>query len=975
MRSGLPFLRVLPLLLLVAGAATAAGEPDTPGAGLANVPWRSIGPANMSGRVTDIAVPNGQSTTVYCATASGGVWKTVNRGTTWTPIFDRYGSGSIGALAVSDSNPDIVWVGTGEVNASSYAPWGDGVYKSLDGGRSFSHMGLADTHHIGRIIIHPGNPDIVYVAAAGHLWGPNPERGLYRTRDGGRTWRHVKFISEDAGFVDMTMDPRDPQVVYAAAYGRRSERFDDFDSVGISILEGSGIYKTTDGGESWTPLTQGLPTRRVGRIGLRVAPSRPDRIYAIVEVAPVWVTLTTAVANRLRDLLAGSDPPDAEEAAGLRRLIEAGAPGEPRSAVVAGMSRGQQAQLRVLLAMPELDTGGGVFRSDDRGRTWIRTSPLNEREGYYSKVRVDPNNPDRVYALMVRTWSSNDGGQSFEEEEWAFSSFLTSDFIHGDFHAMWIDPASSNHLIVGSDGGLYTTYDRGAHWEAHQMPIGQVVRIGVDMRKPYFVYAGLQDNGTWGGPSATRHRSGVTANDWYKVASADGAYTHVDPTNHNLIYTASQNGNLLRIDLGTGARRGIRPRAGRGEPALRFNFTTPVLLSSHGPATLYIAAQRVFRSTNRGDAWTAISPDLTKGQPSPRTGEGATITTLAESPKDPSVLWAGTDDGNLLVTRDGGGSWISLADRLPGAPKGPDGRMTAWVSRVEASRFDAGAAYVSLDAHRDNDFEPHLYRTGDFGQTWVSIVSNLPRRVPVSVIRGDRRNPDLLFAGTKTSVFTSVDGGRSWQRLSTGLPTVPVDDLVIHPREPELVAGTHGRSLYVLDISALQALSPQVRARDAHLFPPAPAVLWNIDLTKNKAASGARRFAAPNPYAELVREGDSSGMAPPGAGIYYYLKAGSTGPARITVRDNTGTLVRELVGSSQAGINRVLWDLRGADAAPLPMWRRVGGNDSRRLLAAGNAGRPGPVVPIGDYEVTLSIGGREQTQPLRIVLDDGAAHP
>lgn len=931
------------------------------------LPWRSVGPANMSGRVTDIAVPKGTPWIVYCATATGGVWKTTNNGTTWTPIFDNYGTSSIGAVAVAESNPDIVWVGTGESNASSYASWGDGVYKSTDAGRTFTHMGLAETHHVGRLLIHPTNPDIVYVAALGHLWGPNPERGVYRTRDAGKSWTLVKFISDHVGFVDMAMDPRNPDIIYAAAYARESDRFDDFDSVGISVLEGGGIFKTVDGGDNWVRLVDGLPEQRVGRIGIRAADSQPDRIYAIVEVAPVRVLLPEADIAQIRELLRRDNPPEPAEAARLRRLIEAAAPDEPNSVVVAAMSRSAQAQLRVLLGMEELDSGGGVFRSDDAGRSWRRTNPLNEREGYYSKIRVDPNHADRVYALMVRTWSSSDGGRSFEQEGWAVSSFLTSDFIHGDFHAMWINPDNSDHLIVGTDGGLYSTYDRGAHWDAHQMPIGQFVRIGVDMQQPYFIYGGLQDNGTWGGPSATRHRSGVAAGDWYKIASADGAYTHVDPTNHNLIYTASQYGDLLRVDLTTGIRRSVRPRVSGSQPALRFNFIAPFILSSRDPSILYMGAEKVFLSLDRGETWTSISPDLTKNAPNPDTGEGATISALAESPADPAVFWAGTDDGNLSVSRDGGAIWTNVADRLPGAPRDSRRRTKTWVSRVEASRFAAGTAYVSLDGHRDNDFSVYLYRTRDYGQSWESIAGNLPEDVPVNVVREDRRNPNLLFVGTETTVFASINGGRAWMRLGSGLPTVPVDDIVIHPRDPELIIGTHGRSVYVLDISALQQLTPDVLGRGAHLFAMRPVTLFNVDLTKNKAASGARRFAAPNPYAALVAEGDSSGLAPPGATIHYYLKEWSRSPTRILILDSAGVVVRELTGPSEPGINQLRWDLRRPPLPPGPPWQRVGGNDSRRLAAL--LQRPGPLVAPGEYKVRLLIDGSELTQPLQVEPD------
>lgn len=938
---------------------------------LAGLVWRPVGPAHMSGRITDIAVHPDAPHIVYCGAATGGVWKTTNNGVTWAPVFDDAGSASIGALAISRSNPDIVWVGTGESNASSYTSWGDGVYKSTDGGRTWVHMGLRDSHHVGRVLIHPTDPDVVYVAALGPLWGAGSGRGLFRTRDGGRTWTRVLRVNEDAGVVDVVMDPLDPRVLYAASWARRADRFDDFDSIGVRVRSGGGIHKSTDGGETWTSLTVGLPEEGIGRIGLAVAASAPWVVYAIVEVAPRWIALPDQDVARLRRWLSASAPLDAADAGRLRAQIERLASGHPDRVVVAGLSRSEQAQARVLLGMGPLDAGGGIFRSDDAGATWRRTNPLNEREPYYSKLRVDPTNPDRVYVLLVRVWVSEDGGVTFEQTDWAMSSWLTSDYIHGDFHAMWINPRRPDHLIVGTDGGLYSSYDRGAAWEAHPMPIGQFVRIAVDMRHPYFIYGGLQDNGTWGGPSATRHRSGITGRDWFKVISGDGAYTQVDPADHTRVYTESQYANIVRVDLKTGERRSIRPRHRDGEPALRFNFVSPFLISPHDSRTLYLGAQRVLKSSDRGESWLAISEDLTRGRPDPDTGEGATITTLTESPVRTGVLWAGTDDGEVQVSRDGGRTWTSVVERIPGLPRDAGGKPALWVSRIEASPHDAGTAYVAFDNHRLNDFSAYLFETTDYGHSWRSIVSDLPANVPVNVVRADRVNPDLLFVGTETGVHVSIDRGRRWTRLMRGLPTVPVDDLVIHPRESELIAGTHGRSIYVLDIAPLQQMTGEVLTRDLHLFQPGRATLFAIDPTRNTGASGARRFAAPNPYTHLVEPGDSTGMAPSGATFFYHLGPAALGRVTITIEDVTGRRVRRLEAPAGVGLQRLDWDLRGEPLPGLPPWRRVGGNDSRRLADRDAEGRPGPLVEPGTYRVRIQAGGRTKETTLRVEPDPG----
>ncbi len=927
--------------------------------------WRLVGPAHMSGRVTDIAVAASHRHTIYAGAATGGVWKTVNNGTTWEPVFDNAGSASVGAVAVSPTSPDTVWVGTGEANASTYSSWGDGVYKSTDGGRNWKHVGLADSQHIGRIVIDPVHPDTVYVAALGHLWGPNPERGVFKTTNGGVSWQNVLSLGSDLGIVDLAIDPANPLTLYAAAWGRRSDRFDDSDSLGIEVLPGSGVYKTKDGGRTWKKLAFGLPADRVGRIGLTVAPSRPTTVYALVDRAPVFVQLPAAEQHLLRGLLASEHEPPAEQLERLRVVIAARMPAESSAAVVTGLSRAEQLQVRRLFGQGELDTGGGVFRSDDAGETWRRVNPINERAAYYSQIRVDPTNPDHVYALLVRTWESIDGGRTFNQTDWAFSSWLTSRFVHGDFHAMWIDPLDTQHLIVGTDGGLYVSYDSGAQWEANPLPIGQFVRIALDMKQPYNIYGGLQDNGCWGGPSATRHATGITDADWFKIITADGAYVQVDPTNPSTMYAESQYGNLVRVNLRTGSRRSIRPVSAPGEH-LRFNYVAPVILSPHAPRTVLIGAQRLFRSLDRGNTWTGISPDLTKGEPNAETGEGATITTIAESDVAAGVLWTGSDDGRINVSRDGGTTWRDVSDRLLGRGSG-HAPPTTWVSRIETSHFAAGTAYVSLDGHRHDDRRPWLYRTEDFGESWQAIARDLPES-PIYVVREDLHNPDLLFVGNELGVWVSLDGGGHWDRAGRGLPTVPVHDLKIHPRDSELVAGTHGRGVWILDIVPLQQLTPSLLRSDAYLFAPRPAVLLDIDPTRNRGASGAKWFSAPNPYSPLTPEGDTTGTAPSGATLDYYLRERVSGDAHITVLDEAGRLVRELTGPGEAGLNRVLWDLRRSPLPLLPDWRRIGGNDSRRLMRAVRE-RPGPLVGPGMYRVQVIVGTHEVDGSIRVDRD------
>ncbi len=841
-----------------------------------NLEFREIGPANMGGRVDDFAVVESNPKIVYMALASGGVWKSINAGTTWGPIFDKEAVSTIGALALAPSDPSILWVGTGEQNNRQSSSWGNGVYKSTDCGSTWHQMGLTDTEHIGRIAIHPSNSDVVYVAALGHLWGSNHERGVFKTSDGGLTWKNVLFINDDTGVVDIAMDRQSPDTLYAAAYQRRRTVF-GFNGSG----PGSAIYKTTDGGVTWKKLTKGLPYEKeeaseTGRIGLCIYLRNPNIVYATVE-----------------------------------------------------------------------HINGGTFRSEDKGETWTKMSSTNPRPMYYSVIRVDPNNDLRIWVLGAPMSYSEDGGKTFTTQR--------VDRIHGDYHAMWINPADSNQMIVGSDGGVHWSYDAGKTWDfVNTLAIGQFYEIGLDMRKPYWIYGGLQDNGNWGGPSRTSHSIGITNEDWFSVGGGDGFYVQVDPTDPNTVYAESQDGYVFRRDLRTTEAHSIRPRQAEGE-RLRFQWNSPIVISSHNPKRIYYGAQFLFRSENRGDSWTRISPDLTTGtnrDTVPVMGkvpDGKTrsrhdgvqswpcITEISESPLNPDVLWVGTDDGNLQVTRDGGKTWRNAADRVPKLPKG----TYLYVSRVVASRHGEGTAYATFDGHRMNDFGIYVLSTADFGETWKDLSSDLPRNNGiVNVIREHDRNPNLLFVGTEYGAYVSFDRGAKWAPIKMNLPTVPVDDIAIHPRDNDLIFGTHGRSIWVLDdITPLEKITETVLATDLHLFDMRPAISWR--LFEHKGSTGHKMFVGPNP--------------PYGAIINYYLKAKPAEDKKVhlTISDEAGKKIREIETSGEAGINRLAWDLRYdppvklSDDEKKEMQKELGYR-GRGMLST-------PLVDPGTYTVAVTL--------------------
>jgi photosystem II stability/assembly factor-like uncharacterized protein len=834
---------------------------------------RPIGPANMGGRIVDVAVVESRPATMYAATASGGLWKTVNNGTTWAPIFDNQNTVSIGDIAVAPSNPEIVWVGTGESNARNSVSWGDGVYKSTDGGKTWQHVGLKDSAHVGRIVIHPTNPDVVYVAALGRLWGPNKERGLFKTSDGGKTWQPSKVIDENTGFIDVAMDPGAPDTLYAAAYHVRRDAFSGGNPA-VQTGPGAGLFKTTDGGKTWRKMTKGLPDRPLGRCGFDVYRKDPRVVYAVVQTDKTVVTVAGQPAKK------SADP-----------------------------------------------ATGGVFRSDDKGESWTKLNDLCPRPFYYGQIRIDPHDDQRIYVLGIALHVSDDGGKTFRNNG--------APSVHADHHALWIDPRDSHHLVLGCDGGLNFSYDRAATWaHLNNLPIGQFYAIGLDTRKPYRVYGGLQDNGSWGGPSATRRREGITNADWSRILGADGFYCQVDPTNPNVVYAESQYGGLHRLNVRTGDDASVRPQPAKGAPAYRFNWQSPVLISPHNARTIYYGGNHVFRSPDRGDHWQVISPDLTHGKPGPDPSTGHTVTTLAESPLRAGHVYAGTDDGRLHVTRDGGATWTDLSATLPDVP------ADRWISRLECSHFAEDTAYLTIDRHRNDDRAPYVFRTIDAGKTWQPLAHNLPHGEPLHVIREDPRNRDLLFVGTEFGLFVSINGGARWHRVRTAFPTVAVHDLAVQARERELVLGTHGRSIYVLDILPLEELTPAVLAAPAHLFDVKPATVFNFH--GSHSGGGVQAYAAPNP--------------PYGAVLHYYLRDPLAGPAAILITDALGNRVAELRGKKEAGLHQALWNLR--------------------VHRGGNPDDDEPAPP-GDYVARLRAGDLVVVKRIRVeaAADDSPAAP
>jgi photosystem II stability/assembly factor-like uncharacterized protein len=907
----LAVLALLPLTPLFAQAPDKAPKAHEPfsAATFSGLKLRSIGPAVTSGRVIALAVDPKNPSHYYVAAASGGVWKTTNAGTTWAPVFDKEGSYSIGAVALDPKNPGVVWVGTGENNSQRSVSYGDGVYRSDDGGKSWRNVGLKDSQHVGRILIDPRNSNVVYVAAQGPLWNAGGDRGLYKTTDGGKTWKKVLSISENTGVTDVALDPRNPDVLLAAAYQRRRHVW--------TLIDGgpeSAIHKSTDGGASWKKLATGLPKTELGRISLAVAPSNPDVVYAGVE---------------------------------------------------------------------SIDKKGGVFRSADRGETWERRNDFDQGAMYFAGVVVDPKNADRVYVMGVYLQVSDDGGKTLKR--------LGSKWRHVDDHALWIDPRDNNHYRVGCDGGVYESHDRGANWAfVANLPITQFYDICVDETGPFYnVYGGTQDNFSLGGPARTRSVHGITNSDWFVLQGGDGFQCRVDPKDPNTVYCEMQYGVLTRYDRRSGQNLVIQPQPGKGQPPLRWNWDSPLVISPHDHKRLYFAANILFRSDDRGDSWKPVSPDLTRQLDRDKlpvmgklwgpdavakhqsTSFYGNCIALSESPKKEGLIYVGTDDGLVQVTEDGGEKWRK-AEKFPGVPD------KTYVTRILASQHSEGTVYLAFDNHKNGDFAPYLLKSTDAGRTWQSIKGDLPERGSVLAIAEDHVQPDLLFVGTEFGLFFTVDGGKKWVRLKGGLPTIAVKDLAIQRQVNDLAVGTFGRGIYILDdYSPLREATPELLAKEAALFPVREAQLYVPSRQfglPGKAFLGSSFFTADNPpfgatftyylketiktqkekRRDAEKKAEKKGAPPYPNKEQLRAEAEEEAPQiLLTVMDAKGKVLRTLTGPVAQGLHRVSWDLR----EPGPVLPKAPVKEADEDVFA-QAPR-GPLVLPGTYKVALAkrVGG------------------
>jgi photosystem II stability/assembly factor-like uncharacterized protein len=900
--------RALFVTLALSAAPAAARAQSIESAHLDGLRHRSIGPANMSGRLVDIAVVESDTRKFYIAAATGGVWKTIDNGIRFEPVFFEEAVHSVGDITVHQRDTSIVWVGTGERANRQSSSWGDGVYKSTDGGETWTNKGLAESHHIGRIVMHPDDSDVVYVAAMGHLWGPNPDRGLYKTTDGGETWERILFVDPMTGAVDVAMDPSNPDILYAAMYQRQRRPW-GFHGGG----PGSALYKSTDAGATWTKLTNagldnGLPTGDVGRIGITIYRSDPRILYVSVEQGERF-NASTAYEQRV----------------------------------------------------------AGIYRSEDRGETWTYQSDWNPRPMYASQPMVDPNDDQRIY--MLNTYSySDDAGVTF--------TIPRDHRTHGDDRFVWVNPHDSNHVIKLDDGGLGISYDRGDHFLYHTaLPLSQYYRVSVDMAHPYNVYGGLQDNGSWRGPNQTYRREGILNEDWVRWGGGDGFLSLVDTTNNRILYSESQYLGLIRNDMVTGESRNIRPNQPEGFIGARRNWTTwpdlsdpyerlgnamapgnwdgPFIISPHDNETLYAGLNELFKSTDRGDTWTSLG-DLTTGtdrrtlvimDQAPDSfvlslDDGIpywpTLTAIAESEFTPGLLYAGTDDGQVQVTADDGATWRNVTSAIPGAPE------MMWVNQVHASKSVEGRVYVAANNYRNDDYENYLWRSEDDGRSWSSIVGDLPPERVVRAVREDPRNPDVLYLGTEFGVFWSWNGGGNWVELQGNLPTVPVNDLVIHPRDNDLVLATHSLGIWILDqVNALQELTPQIADSPAHLFTIEPAE--QVRYRNEKAHTGNMIFEGENP--------------PAGAILDFWAGTG-TSSADFTISNAAGQPVATLAAEDAApGMNRLIWDLRHTV-----------------IDGFGDPGSNGPFVVPGTYTVRMDAGGVSMTQMVEVREDPRLEH-
>ena len=860
----------------------------------AGLKLRSMGPALMAGRVGDFAVDPNNRARYYVAVASGGVWKTTNAGTTWTPVFDKQGSYSIGCVTMDPGNPHVVWVGTGENNSQRSVGFGDGVYRTRDGGVTWENLGLSESEHIGMILIDPRDSDTVYVAAQGPLWRAGGDRGLYKTTDGGANWERVLHVSDDTGVNEVHCDPRDPDVLYASAYQRRRRVW--------TLIDGgpeSAIYKSTNTGRTWRKVSKGLPEVDMGRIGLDVSPADPDVVYAIIEAA---------------------------------------------------------------------DGKSGFFRSADRGESWEKRSDYKTFSAqYYNEIVCDPLDVGRVYVFDTFLHVSEDGGKTFKR--------VPRQHRHVDDHALWIDPHDNDYLLVGCDGGVYESFDRGANWDFKpNLPVTQFYRVSVDNSLPfYYVYGGTQDNNTLGGPSRTRDRIGIANEHWFVTVGGDGYKTRVDPEDPNIVYSQWQYGGLVRHDRRSGEIVDIKPREAPGEEPYRWNWDSPLIISPHDHRRLYFAANRLFRSDDRGNSWTVVSDDLTRRldrnalavmgrvQPSDavakhhHTSFFGNCVALTESPLVEGLIYVGTDDGLVQVTEDGGQSWRRTA-LFPSVPD-----MT-YVSCLTASQHDPDTVFAAFDNHKNGDFKPYLLVSTNRGHDWTSIVGDLPERDIVYTVVQDHVDPKLLFVGTEFGAYFTVDGGAHWIKLTGGVPTIAVRDLAIQERENDLVLGTFGRGAYILDdYTPLRLANRELLERGPCLFPVKDALRYietsRLGGSSGKGSQGASFYAAPNPpfgavftyylkdkittrrerRHEAEKKAQKEGT-PPGYPTMDELRAEDEEKEPqvvLTVQDDAGQIVRRITGPRDKGVHRVSWDLRYPTSEPTvlklptdrpPWWRPPAGS-------------------------------------------------
>lgn len=865
---------------------------------LDGLPLRNIGPATMSGRIVDLAVLESDPYTFYAATATGGVWKTTDNGISFDPVFEDESTHSVGAIALHQNHPNIVWVGTGERANRQSSSWGDGVYKSHDGGKTWKNVGLKDSHHVGRIVLHPTDTLVAYVAAIGHLWGPNEERGLYKTSDGGESWERLIYVDENTGVVDVAMDPSDPNIMYAATYQRRRKPY-GFHGGG----PGSGLHKSTDGGKTWNELENGLPEGDYGRIGISIYRSNPEVVFISLEQGFQYNASTAYNERR-----------------------------------------------------------AGLYRSKDKGESWELMSDWNPRPMYASQPLVDPSDESRVYMMNQYSYSS-DSGKTFTAPRQS---------LHGDDRILWVNPKDSRHVIKGDDGGIGISYDRGIKWLfISNLPVSQYYRVAVDNAKPYNVYGGLQDNGSWVGPSETYRSSGIQNEDWKRLGGGDGFLNLVDRNDPDVVYTESQYLGLSRLNMKTGQRQDIRPGDSKGrigprrnwdawgpgipEPELGNamapgNWDGPFFLSHHDDNTIYAGTNVLWKSTDNGATWVSLGDLTTKvnrrellimGQrPDENTAsldDGIpyypTLTAVAEDLHTPGMLYAGTDDGLLQVSWDDGQTWNDVTSQLKGLPK------ETWINTFEPSSHQAGTAYVAINNYRNDDFNNYIYRTTDYGKTWTSIEGDLPADRVARTLREDPRNLNLLYLGTELGLFISIDGGAHWVELRSNMPMLPFNDLVIHPRDNDLILGTHGRGVWILDhVNALQELSPEVLRQDAALFSISDAEIINYQ--RDGAHTGDMYYRGENPDF--------------GAAIDYYLRDSLAVDAiSLQIFDTQGNLVDEITPKQNAGLHRVMWDL----------------SYQVEQTGTGRSRISGPAVMPGLYTAKLEVNGETQEQKFRVSDD------